>query len=179
MYFACDFETTGLLKPSAAPLEKQPHIVQFGVILFDSQWREISWHCELVKPTVKIPEEAINVHHITDEMVETAFPFAAHVDALLDMQKGRIWVGHNTPFDQGVLYHEARRVKRKFIPGPSLDLMTYCEAKWGKRRKLTDIHQDLFGCPFEGAHDALNDLRATVKCLHRLREEMEDAHVRA
>ena len=44
--------------------------------------------------------------------------------------------------------------------------------KWGKPGKwpkLEELHIKLFGCNFEGAHDALDDVRATAKCFFELK----------
>lgn len=39
--------------------------------------------------------------------------------------------------------------------------------KWPK---LIELHNHLFGCDFEGAHDALDDVKATVKCFFELKK---------
>jgi DNA polymerase-3 subunit epsilon len=48
---------------------------------------------------------------------------------------------------------------------------SFCKlpAKRGyKWPKLDELHQTLFGCDFEGAHDAGSDVLATVKCFFEL-----------
>lgn len=50
----------------------------------------------------------------------------------------------------------------------------YCAIPHGRWRnrfkwpKLTELHEKLFGCSFDGAHDALEDVRATRKCYYEL-----------
>jgi len=34
--------------------------------------------------------------------------------------------------------------------------------------KLEELHKVLFGCNFEGAHDALDDIKATERCFWEL-----------
>jgi DNA polymerase-3 subunit epsilon len=39
--------------------------------------------------------------------------------------------------------------------------------KWPK---LTELHQKLFNCSFDGAHDALADITATARCFWEMRK---------
>jgi len=165
-YFACDFETTGLLAPSAAPLEVQPHIVQVGYFLLNENFKEESCGCYTVKPPIPIPAAASKVHGITDETVERCSPL--YPDAIVGMMRDRCWVGQNVPFDKGCLYHACRRAGIEMPETPSLDLMDFIVARWGKRRKLTDVYADLFNEPMAKAHDALADIEATIKCLKEM-----------
>lgn len=45
--------------------------------------------------------------------------------------------------------------------------------RWGKPGKwptLTELHVKLFECEFEGAHDALDDVKAMVNCFFELKK---------
>jgi len=171
MYIAIDFETTGLLAPTAAPLDVQPHIVQIAFLLLDPDFAEVTSFNELVRPPIHIPAEVSRIHGITDDQVKDRKTFAVFAKELRSLSNEATWIGQNVPFDQGCLYHELRRLGTDWKPTPSLDLMDFIRAKWGKRRKLGDVYLDLFGERFAGAHDALADIRATVKCLAALRKE--------
>ena len=50
----------------------------------------------------------------------------------------------------------------------------YCKLPGGKQGfkspKLSELHQVMFGEGFENAHDALADVRATVRCFWKLKE---------
>jgi DNA polymerase III epsilon subunit-like protein len=182
MYCAIDFETTGLLLPSAAPLEKQPHIVQIACLQCDEELNITNEWMTLVKPPVHIPAEVSKIHGITDEMVKKAPTFKDEdlLAKLKSMTRGPIWLGQNVPFDVGCLYHELRRLvddpdelgELRFLKGPKADLMDLIIAKWGKRRKLGDVYLDIFGTKMVGAHDALADIKATVACYKALRQEL-------
>lgn len=171
-YFACDFETTGLLAPTVAKLDRQPYIVQIASITLDAGLNTIEENSCLVRPPVHIPAEVSKIHGITDAMVKDAESFRVASLWFLETLDGLTWIGQNTAFDLGVLYHELRRLGMKIEGIPSIDLMDLIIARWGKRRKLGDVYQDLFGRKLEGAHDALFDIRATVECMKALRKEL-------
>ena len=171
-YFACDFETTGLLAPTVAKLDKQPYIVQIAQITLDKDWNAIETKTTLVRPPVHIPAEVSKIHGITDDMVKGSPRFSEIADEMVEDLQGLTWVGQNTAFDLGVLYHELWRAKLLTEPIPSVDLMDLIIARWGKRRKLGDVYQEIFGRKLEGAHDALFDIRATVECMKALRKEL-------
>ena len=40
-----------------------------------------------------------------------------------------------------------------------------------KYPSLNELHNWLFGCSFEGAHDALDDVKATAKCFFELKRK--------
>lgn len=50
----------------------------------------------------------------------------------------------------------------------------YCQipgAHGFKWPKLEELHEKLFGCAFDGAHDAMNDVMATAKCYFELKNK--------
>jgi DNA polymerase III epsilon subunit-like protein len=178
MYCAIDFETTGLLLPSAAPLEKQPYIVQIACLQCDADLNVTKEWMTLVKPPIRIPAEVSKIHGISDADVKDAMPFASHFPQIMEMLFDRNWLGQNVPFDMGCLWHECRRKSQIVFPDPgrgkhhTVDLMDLIIAKWGKRRKLGDVYFDIFGTKMVGAHDALADIKATVACYKALRSEL-------
>lgn len=178
MFFGCDFETTGLLAPSAAALETQPYIVQIAIVTLDRDFNQREEWMTLVKPPIHIPAEVSKIHGITDAMVKNAPTFEQCLDQLGKMINGHHWLGQNIAFDQGVLWHELRRLqpdKPFWDPATnneSLDLMDLIIAKWGKRRKLGDVYKEVFGVELAGAHDALADIKATIECYKALRREL-------
>jgi DNA polymerase-3 subunit epsilon len=86
-----------------------------------------------------------------------------------------ILVGHNIWFDKNVVGSELRRQKMfnvlinmKFICTMQ-QTTEFCELN-NKYPKLDELYQKLFNKSFEGAHDALNDVKATAKCFFKLTE---------
>lgn len=168
MYFACDFETTGLLLPEVADLDKQPRIVQAAWILLDEAFNEVSTMNVLINPGVPIPQEVSKIHGITDEMVADKLGFDFYQPMIEVAMKDATWVGQNVPFDKGVLHHELRRIGKTLPETPSLDLMDFIVSRYGRRRKLGDVYAEVLGKPLHNAHNALADISATVELLKEM-----------
>lgn len=98
-------------------------------------------------------------------------------------------VAHNLSFDRPVMLAELKRYDVKIVrsnkPGLLCTMMSTINyvkakhsdeniAKWEflkdkfKFPKLEELHEKLFSEKFDGAHDALNDVRATFRCLKEL-----------
>ena len=88
-------------------------------------------------------------------------------------------VAHNIAFDTPVLVSEMNRYKITAQNKTSTKICTmkstvdFCKLpsprggyKWPK---LIELHNVLFGVGFDGAHDALEDVRATVRCFIELK----------
>lgn len=174
-----DFETTGLIKPGL-DFSKQPGIVQIGLAEIDDDCKVHNWVNFLVNPEMEIEPEAANAHKVTNEMVggERTFPevWLALVNIFRDH---RTWVGFNCEFDKRVLFYNLQRygLEMRFPwPDQELDIMKIakgCMNFEGKRGpkfpNLTELHVRLFNKPFEGAHDAMNDVNATVDCMREMK----------
>lgn len=84
----------------------------------------------------------------------------------------QVMVFHNLNFDFNVIAAEMSRYGASLgrqIPKicTMMSTVEFCALpgayglKWPK---LAELHQKIFGCDFEGQHDALFDVRATAKC---------------
>jgi len=180
-----DTETTGF--PSLQySLEDQPYICQFAACILDCNVnakiikieKKIS---QLLKPKVSIPYETTQIHGISDEMVKDKPTFEDAADRLIKLFSGcDLACAHNIAFDQSVIEYELLRAgkSKDFLPDQVFDTMTETKSlcKLLNRRgepkqpKLIELHQFLFDEGFDGAHDALNDVLATVRCLEKLFE---------
>jgi len=102
IFVAFDTETTGL---SAA----QGNIVEIAAIKFDWSGKVIDRFSELVNPGVKIPETAMNIHHIDDEMVAEKPLISEVIGRFIDFFAGEenILLAQNALFDIGFINHEA------------------------------------------------------------------------
>lgn len=172
-----DTETTGMvLFREARDHPQQPRIVQLGAILCNEQRRVVAEMNFLVKPEGwVIPEEASRIHGITTEMCE-AHGLKLGTVLKLFMQlvrRSKRVVAHNFPFDQSMVHIELLRLKydeelAAFLVHESACTMAlstpilklpgrYGDYKWPN---LQEAHQHFIGRPFEGAHDAMADVRA-------------------
>ena len=173
-----DLETTGLLKPGK-DCYSQPGIVQFGAQLLNSDYASSDWVSKYINPEMAIEEDAVATHGISQGFVAGAPTFPEIFPELVQIfRKSRTWVGFNIQFDKQVLKYNLERygLDMRFPwPDKELDIMLITKdiiAFDGKRGpkppNLTELHVALFGKPFDGAHDAMADVNATVDCMKEL-----------
>lgn len=170
-----DVETTGL--------ETRDRICSIGMVVEDEE----GMHCftQRVDPGMRIPPEAMAVHHITNEMAQDAPDFeateAATVLATLNRPE-TILVGHNLAFDLQMLAKEGvtwqggmidtlkctRHLLGSEISRFSLQYLRYELRLYREEAALAvDLGVEL------RAHDALSDALHT-RLLHRYLREMAD-----
>ncbi len=180
-----DTETSGL------PLFKedydhpgQPHVIQIGWVLSNSA-KIFSEGCLLVRPDYGIEWEihpkAEEVHGYSKAIIEECGIDASVVVQLFQdlMLSANQMVAHNFSFDQMLM---RSLFKRSGAVAIQFGMPNYCTmlkstnlcklpGKFGyKWPKLEELYQHLFDEPFEGAHDALADVRATRRCYYAMRE---------
>src|SRR4051812_37763447 len=166
-----DTETTGLLGVEAGGEQKQPHIIEFAAIKYDGNVRVADLYL-VMNPRVIISEESTKAHGYTNDMLVNMNPFTMHWKKIANFWKDvDMQIGHNLMFDKHVLNWELNRINKHLnFPWAMKDTCTVevC-VKWlGHRLSLTDLHVKLFGNEFYGAHSAMNDVEATVKCYEKL-----------
>lgn len=180
--FVFDTETTGLPVSGGTP-DEQPYIVQFAGILgeIDSSgiWQEISRINELIKPRIAIPFGASEVHGIYDrDVAESPYIEDRISDFLRILNTADAVVGHNVEFDETIIRGELERLHRRGDYQPHQAICTmrsstdFCKLQGRgfsyKPPKLNELHLTLFGERFVGAHNAIVDVEATVKCFAEL-----------
>ena len=162
LFVAFDTETTGL---SAA----QGRIVEIAAIKFDLNGNIREEFSQLVNPETEIPEEAVNVHGITNDML-TGMPTIAEVlPRFIAFFAGddNILVAQNSLFDIGFVNHEAIRCDVKLPRNTILDqiqltrrafpdLPTYSLEKTCRRFDLVDTQ----------SHRAMADSILVMKLFH-------------
>jgi len=175
-----DTETTGLPKSWSAPLtdlDNWPRLVQFASQTYSRQGRLLRQYSAIVRPEgFEIPAAAAAIHGITQEralaegcrLIDVLRTF--HEDAT----DAEILVAHNIQYDVNIMGSELIRAKFEPIQPPRRKICTMKESiqlcalprmKWPK---LVELHHKLYGCEFEGAHDAMNDVAATAKCFWKM-----------
>lgn len=178
-----DTETTGVPRNYKAPatdIQNWPRLVQLAWLLTDAQGVELTSGEYIVKPNgFTIPAEASRIHGITTERaLAEGVELQVAVDAIrADIAKASVLIAHNVSFDEKILGAEFIRLgypnhvetkPRKCtmqastahcaLPGPY-------GFKWPK---LQELHQKLFREGFDGAHDAVADVRACARCYFEL-----------
>lgn len=156
--FIClDVEATGLSVET-------DEIVELAVVKFT--FDEILEKYEtLVDPNMIIPQESIDVHHITNEMVKGQPRIEEALPKAFDMIKDHIIVGHNIGYDLAMLMQAA---KRKHIPHPiklenSIDTLRMARLYAGSPSNSLEVLREHFNIPEEGAHRAMNDVIVNIK----------------
>jgi len=178
-----DTETTGLPSPQLT-LAEQPYICQFGALLIECDMTarrliEVERVDQLIRPLAPIPMECTRIHGITDDMVAGSPTFAEYVDQLIMLfHKADVAVAHNLSFDQSIIEYELERLGRskKFLPEQLFDTMVSTKhlcrlpGRHGnyKSPTLMELHEFLFQREFAGAHNAMEDVLATARCMQEL-----------
>jgi DNA polymerase III subunit epsilon len=184
MYLFFDTETTGLPKNYKAPVtevDNWPRLVQLAWMLYDAAGVLVERNNTIVQPEGwTIPDAAARLHGITTEqaMIQ-GFPVGyvlKHFERALG--EADLVVAHNMAFDEKVVGAEFLRlglpdfVHDKRRACTMLASVSYCalQGQYGfKWPKLRELYKKLFGCEFEGQHNAANDIEATAKCFFELK----------
>ena len=185
MFLFFDTETSGLPRSWTAPasdVANWPRLVQLGWLSCDADGQLLRSRQYLIKPQgFMITREAVEVHGITTDIAlrdgvdlgPVLTKFAA------DVRASRVVVAHNLEFDRRVVQAEFNRAQLSDPFARKSDVCTMKETadfcrlpgKYGyKWPSLTELHRQLFGEPFQGAHGALADAEACLRCFFRLRE---------
>lgn len=96
------------------------------------------------------------------------------------INQSKILIAHNLNFDFNVVAAEMWRLKMSADHKPvkfctMMNTINIVKAPYPNGRKgnkfpsLKELHQFLFGCDFDGAHDAGHDVAATAKCFFELK----------
>ena len=170
-----DTETTGMINRNESYThDSQPRLVQLAAVLVDESFVERCSISVIVRPGVPIPAEATGVHGISDDTAKTyGVASAAAVNVFVSMlSRAKLQVAHNIEFDFQVMSAAFHRAWASPLP----DVLQFCTMKAmtphcklpGNRvcykwPKLQEAHVHCFGAEFEGAHDALADVRACMR----------------
>lgn len=194
MILVVDTETTGIpARGEIISSPSYPHIVEIAGLLVDpTNEKELSSFSFVVRPDGwDIPKEATDAHGITNELAAmVGVPLVIAVASYTNLRAtADEVVGHNVAFDLGMIAAALHRLNRTPLSAGK-PYATVCTAELGtpvaklpatermiaagyggnfKKPTLTELHQALFGEPFEGAHGALADCRATLRCLLEMR----------
>lgn len=178
MYLFFDTETNGF-PPKA-------NMTQLAFILTDENGNVIKQYESLIKPqgwTIPKTEFFIENNMSTERCEAHGIPV---YDALRELQEAlkmcTYKIAHNIKFDNDIVSNELIRAgithqlfqfKKQHCTMLTNVQFVGALNKWGKPGKwpkLMELHVKLFDCEFEGAHDALDDVRAMVKCFFELKK---------
>lgn len=180
-----DTETTGFINKKELNLDAQPYIIQFAGILWeleDGKYKELWRKDILIKPPIPIPYGASQVHHIYDiDIKDSPIMQDSYEEMMNFLSQADIIIGHNIEYDESMIKLELKRLEKLHLYAPNQVLCTmkttvdFCALQWNWARfkypKLGELHKKLFGEYFVGAHDAMVDVEATLKCFLELEKQ--------
>lgn len=168
-----DTETTGL------DVQKD-HIIQLSLVKVDTDsWEQIDsrdWYI-LPEGEFVIPAEAEAVHHISKSfLLENGVSLRSVYDELIVFTEGCEMLSYNgNGYDAPILYYNLKRIGKTF----PFEGRTWYDALLLERQKmegqidpatgeryhcnLTAAYTRYYGHPFEGAHNSLDDVLATIE----------------
>lgn len=125
-----------------------------------------------VNPERPIPKQVQELTHITEAMVENAPKIDEVLPQFIEFTKGSILVAHNASFDLGFITHFAKDQNLK-IENMAIDTLTISREIYDhyENHKLGTI-ANYMGISLEGAHRAINDVRATVKVFNQMIQDI-------
>jgi DNA polymerase-3 subunit epsilon len=168
---AIDTETTGRDPSSDRVVEVACVRWEGGRVTLQKSW--------LVNPGRPIPQEAFEVHGISDDHVKDAPAFEAIVPELLEALKGAIPLAYNAEFDRKQLLSELGRLPAPAAPPPAfqknaewIDPLVWARElqKLEKSRALTEVAARL-GVELAQAHRATNDAEAALNVFVKFLED--------
>ncbi|GAB6075019.1 3'-5' exonuclease [Nautilia lithotrophica] len=154
------------------------YIISYAIVIQDMQTLQTEEIYDFLNPKAKISEEAYEVHKIKQEDIEHKPTFAEKKDEFLNIFNSLdMVVGHNVLYDFGVLKRELERAEHfpNIIDIPIFDTMYYSadvvvlEKK--KMPRLEECVAFFFGKQNVNYHDALEDVKMTLKVFNRLLQE--------
>lgn len=187
-----DTETTGKPRDYRAAeddITNWPRCAQLAFQITDEHNNLIWEYKSLIYPDGwTIPREKFFIEN--DMSTEKCEAAGIRMPTVLDFLIGRIvsndvqvMVCHNKDFDWPVLLCETKRYGKEFPPIKKMctmkETISYCKIPFGndhrpwknnnwKYPKLEELYRKLFEKDFEGAHDALFDVKACRDCFFEL-----------
>ena len=154
-----DIESTGLSTAN-------DRIVQLAIIKYFADGSEPIERSRLINPTIPINPEATDVHGITNEQVKDEPTFKDLANGLMQLIGDADLCGFNSNrFDVPMLIEEFSRAGIELSTDDRNFIDVWKVYQKMEPRNLSAACKYYCGKELEGAHDALNDVRATVDVL--------------
>lgn len=110
-----DTETTGI-EPKAGH-----RIIEIGCVEMVNRRLTGNNYHQYIQPEREVPQEAIEIHGITNEFLTDKPLYAAISDDFFQFIKGAELIIHNAPFDIGFINHEFKQLDSRFT-----DIRDHC-----------------------------------------------------
>lgn len=186
MYLFFDTETTGVpknYKGDVRDLNNWPRVIQLAWALYDKDGTLLKEKVSLIHPDGwEVPKEKFWIDNgfTTEENRRLGSPILHQLNHFRNqINECEYIIAHNMAFDYPIIASEMIRANVKANKRPmkfctmeaSTDICKipgqYGKFKWPK---LEELHQFLFQEGFDGAHDAMNDVKACAKCFFEMKD---------
>lgn len=197
MHLIIDTETTGKCDFRGG-LDAQPYLVQIGMLLFDNDRRLRGELNAIIRPEGwEIPDEAAAVHGITtgialrygvpvNEVLNIVERFGAHAEILSSFNWDFDRLVVDAALYRSGLLREGFNLKQDYVctmremtPICKIKKLGYIGPDPYKWPKLEEAYRFLFNEGFDGAHDAMADVRAAARIYFRLLDMKAETKVEA
>jgi DNA polymerase III subunit epsilon len=164
-YAVVDVETTG------GSFAGGHRVTEIAAVIV-RQGKVIETFETLVNPQRPIPPFISRLTHITGAMVYGKPTFREIAPQIVELLRGRVFVGHNAAFDRRFVSAEAGRAG--ILLG---DERVLCTVRLARRllphlrRRSLDCVARYYGVPIGARHRAMGDAMATALCLLRLLDD--------
>jgi DNA polymerase III subunit epsilon len=184
MYLFFDTETTGVpknYKASPHEVDNWPRVIQLAWAFYNEDAQLIASDCNLIYPNGwEIPTAQFWIEHgySTEKSKAEGIRIETALDGFINViNETKYLIAHNIQFDLPIVQAEMIRAEMSAQAKPQrfctmTSTTNLCKIQ-GKNKgykwpKLEELHRFLFNEDFDGAHDALNDVKATAKCFFEL-----------
>lgn len=133
----------------------------------------------LVNPGRRIPASATSVHHITNQMVESAIGVPEALARFHAFAQGSVLVAHNAPFDMSFLRRRETEIGKRFDQ-PILDTVLCSAILYGQSAEHTlDALCDRLHIPIpeDARHTAIGDAIGTAEAFRKMIPMLEAAEL--
>ena len=130
---------------------------------------------DLINPGISIPEHTIEIHHITDEMVQGKPSIRGVLKNYLDFIGNHIVVGHAIPFDLAIVDSEAKRANiGSNLPNQRyLDTLRLARLYGESPTNSLESLRKHFNIQAEGAHRAMSDVLVNIEVFKHLIQQFK------
>ena len=170
IYCVFDLETTGISHITEKITEIGAIKIKNGEIIDTFE--------TFVNPEKPIPEEVVNVTHITDDMVKDADTIDVVMPKFLEFIGDSVMVAHNADFDIGYLKYNCEKLGLDFDVS-HVDTLRLAKAVFPEfsRFRLGFIAEKL-GIKVDVAHRALDDVKTLVQVFNEIVERAKDKNAK-
>lgn len=189
-YLFIDTETTGLPKSRKASIndfDNWPYVIEIAWLLTDEEGKQAGGGHYIINQSVIIPEEAIDIHHISNEKMrsEGVDPKIVYTDFIECLNECEYIIAHNIKFDLPIIQCD---LMRNGFKESVYDKQVFCTMERGqsfckvydnigkiKFPKLTELFGELYfnnsSIGLEGVHNALSDTLMVYRCFMKMKEK--------